>query len=139
MFHYCARVSHGSCRARTLDASWQLQSTGSRCVGSVVVVYRLSCSKTCGIFPDQGSNPCSLHWQVDSQPLDHRGSTYMVVFPLSVVLQYFLNFLFHFCPIGFFSSMLFNFHVIFFFPLLISLSVNDFLASCLCGQKRCLT
>ena len=23
----------------------------------------------CGIFPDQGSNPCPLHWQADSQPI----------------------------------------------------------------------
>ena len=27
-----------------------------------------------GIFPDQGSNPCPLHWQADSQPLSHQGS-----------------------------------------------------------------
>ena len=33
-----------------------LQSTGS-----IVVVHRLSCSAACGIFLDQGSNPCSLH------------------------------------------------------------------------------
>ena len=26
----------------------------------------LSCSAACGIFPDQGSNPCPLHWQADS-------------------------------------------------------------------------
>ena len=26
------------------------------------------------IFPDQGSNPCPLHWQVNSSPLDHQGS-----------------------------------------------------------------
>ena len=25
-------------------------------------------------LPDQGLNPCLLHWQVDSQPLDHQGS-----------------------------------------------------------------
>ena len=24
--------------------------------------------------PDQGSNPCPLHWQADSQPLRHQGS-----------------------------------------------------------------
>ena len=34
----------------------------------------LSCSRACGIFPDQGSNPCLLHWQVDSLPLSHEGS-----------------------------------------------------------------
>ena len=30
--------------------------------GSVVVAQRLSCSKAYGIFPDQGLNPCTLHW-----------------------------------------------------------------------------
>ena len=33
-----------------------------------------SCSAACGILPDQGSNPCPLHWQADSQPLRHQGS-----------------------------------------------------------------
>ena len=42
--------------------------------GSVVVAHGLSCSVACGIFPDQGSNPCPLHWQADSQPLCHQGS-----------------------------------------------------------------
>ena len=35
-------------------------------VGSVVVVHGLSCPEVCGIFLDHGSNPCPLHWQVDS-------------------------------------------------------------------------
>ena len=34
----------------------------------------LSCSEACGIFPDQGSNLCLLHWQVDSLPLSHQGT-----------------------------------------------------------------
>ena len=34
--------------------------------GSVAVAHRLSCSAACGILPDQGSNPCPLHWQADS-------------------------------------------------------------------------
>ena len=38
------------------------------------MVNGLSCSMACGIFPDQGLNPCSLHWQVDSKPLHHQGS-----------------------------------------------------------------
>ena len=33
---------------------------------SVVVAHGLSCCFTCGIFPDQGSNLCLLHWQADS-------------------------------------------------------------------------
>ena len=32
---------------------------------SVVVAYRLSCPMARGIFPDQGSNLCPLHWQAD--------------------------------------------------------------------------
>ena len=51
-----------------------LQSTGSRRAGSVVVAHGPSCSAACGIFPDQGSNPCPLRWQADSQPLRHQGS-----------------------------------------------------------------
>ena len=31
-----------------------------------VVVHGLRCSVACGIFPDQGLNPCPLHWQADS-------------------------------------------------------------------------
>ena len=27
------------------------------------MAHGLSCSMACGIFPDQGSNPCPLHWQ----------------------------------------------------------------------------
>ena len=32
----------------------------------VVVACGFSCPMARGIFPDQGSNPCTLHWQVDS-------------------------------------------------------------------------
>ena len=38
------------------------------------VVHRLSCSAACGIFLDQGSNPCPLHCHADSHPGDHQGS-----------------------------------------------------------------
>ena len=38
------------------------------------MIHRLSCTSACGIFPDQGLNPCLLHWQVDSLPLSHQGS-----------------------------------------------------------------
>ena len=51
-----------------------LRSTGSRRASSVVVAHGPSCSAACGILPDQGSNPCPLHWQADSQPLRHQGS-----------------------------------------------------------------
>ena len=34
----------------------------------------LSCSTACGIFLDQGSNLCLLHWQADSLLLSQQGS-----------------------------------------------------------------
>ena len=71
-----ASGGHSSSRCAGLSLSWPLllQSTGSRHAGSVVVAHGPSCSTACGIFPDQASNPCPLHWQADSQPLRHEGS-----------------------------------------------------------------
>ena len=47
---------------------------GLQSTGSIVAAHRLSCFVACGIFPDQGSNPCFLHLQADSLPLSHQGS-----------------------------------------------------------------
>ena len=71
-----ASGGHSSSRCAGLSLSWPvlLRSTGSRRAGSVVVAHGPSCSVACGIFPDQGSNPCPLHWQTDPQPLRHQGS-----------------------------------------------------------------
>ena len=73
------RASHcggfSCCRARALGTRasvvvahglQQLWLAGLQSTDSVVVVHGLGCSMACGIFPDQGSNPCPLHWQVDS-------------------------------------------------------------------------
>ena len=68
------RHSSSLCAGLSLSRPLLLQSTGSRCAGSVVVAHGHSCSVACGIFPDQGSNPRPLHWQADSQPLRHQGS-----------------------------------------------------------------
>ena len=38
---------------------------------SVVEAHELSCSSARGIFPDKGEDPHPLHWQADSQTLDH--------------------------------------------------------------------
>ena len=71
-----ASEGHSSSRCAGLSLSRPplLRSTGSRCAGSVIVAHGPSCSAACGIFPDQRSNPCPLHWQADSQPLRHQGS-----------------------------------------------------------------
>ena len=74
-----ASGGHSSSRCASLSPSRPLllRSTGSRRAGSAVVAHGLSCSVACGIFPDQGSNPCPLHWQADSQPLRHQGSPFL--------------------------------------------------------------
>ena len=82
-----SRCSGSSCGAQALGTlalvfaahglsscdMWALQSAGS-----VVVVHGLSCSVTCGVFPDQGSNSCPLHWQVGSLPLGHQRSPWNI-------------------------------------------------------------
>ena len=54
----------------SLVRAHRLQNTGS-----VVVARGLSRPVICGIFSDQGSNPCPLHWQADSLPLSHHRSS----------------------------------------------------------------
>ena len=72
--------SSSRCAGLSLSQPLFLRSTGSRCAGSVVVAHGPSCSAACGIFPDQGSNPCPLHQQADSQPLCHQGSPARCIF-----------------------------------------------------------
>ena len=62
-----ARDSHSSCSA------WAFLCSGFSVVvhglwgpsASVVGVCRLSSTVACGIFPDQGLNPCPLRWQAE--------------------------------------------------------------------------
>ena len=66
--------SSSQCTGLSLSQPHLLQSTGSRRTASAIVVHGPSRSVACGIFPDQGLNPCPLHCQADSQPLRHQGS-----------------------------------------------------------------
>ena len=66
--------SSSRCAGLSLSRPLPLRSTGSRREGSAVVAHGPSRSAACGILPDQGSNPCPLHRQADSQPLSHQGS-----------------------------------------------------------------
>ena len=66
--------SSSRCAGLSLSRPLLLQSTGSRRAGSAIVAHGPSRSTACGILPDQGPNPCPLHWQADSQPLRHQGS-----------------------------------------------------------------
>ena len=72
--------------AASLVAEHRLQMRRLSSCGS-----RASCSMACGIFPDQGSNPCPLHWQADSQPLRHQGSPICHFCILPGVLRSFPN------------------------------------------------
>ena len=72
--------SSSRCAGLSLSRPLLLRSTGSRRAGSAIVAHRPSCSAACGIFPDQGSSPCPLHWQADSQQLRHQGSpTFLIL------------------------------------------------------------
>ena len=72
--------SSSRCAGLSLSRPLLLRSTGSRRAGSVVVAHGPSCSAAGGNFLDQGSNLCSLHWQADSQPLRHQGSSSSFLF-----------------------------------------------------------
>ena len=71
-----ASGGHPSSRCAGLSLSRPLppRSTGSRRAGPATMAHGPSRSAACGILPDQGPNPCCLHWQADSQPLRHQGS-----------------------------------------------------------------
>ena len=60
-----------------LQQLWHLGSVGWL-IGSREQGQQLWCTGlvavTCGIYPDQESNQCLLHWQVDSLPVNHQGS-----------------------------------------------------------------
>ena len=71
---WCRDHSSSRCAGLSLSRPLLLRGTGSRHAGSAVVAHGPSCSAACGIFPGQGSNPCPLHQQADSQPLRHQGS-----------------------------------------------------------------
>ena len=94
-----ASGGHSSSRCAGLSPSRPppLRSTSSRRAGSAAVAHGPSCSVACGIFPDQGSNPCPLHWQADSQPLRHQGSPIVKSCIPFVLLKFNFNLLFLSC------------------------------------------
>ena len=77
----CCGVQASYCGGFSCCGTWALGTQASgvvahglQSVGSVVVAHELCFSAACAIFPDQGLNPCLLHWQIDSYPLYHQGS-----------------------------------------------------------------
>ena len=80
---HCSGFSY--CRAWALGT----QASVVALMGLVVVAHGLSCSEACGIFPNQGSNPCPLLWQVDSPTLTHQGSPNPSNFCLCMLIWFF--------------------------------------------------
>ena len=60
--------SSSRCKGLSLSRPLLLRGTGSRRAGSVIVAHGPSCSAACGIFPNQGSNPCPC---IGRQILNH--------------------------------------------------------------------
>ena len=65
VFSSCGERGHSSsrCAGLSLLRPLLLRSTASRRAGSAVA-HGPSCSAACGIFPDQGSNPGPLPWEL---------------------------------------------------------------------------
>ena len=83
--HCCVRA-FSQCRVQGLPSCcsgsslwWDLVVCRPCSTGLVVVVHGVSCPKACGIFPDQLSNLCPPHWQVESYPLYHQGRPCMCI------------------------------------------------------------
>ena len=63
---------HGLLVVASLVAEQRSGHVGSRAQAQQLWRSGLSCSEACGIYPDQGLNPCPLLWQMDSLPLIHQ-------------------------------------------------------------------
>ena len=76
VFVACARAfsSCGEWGLLLVAVSGHLLATASLVAGHRLstVMHGLTCSMALGIFLDQESNPCPLHWQADSYHLDHQ-------------------------------------------------------------------
>ena len=78
LFSCGAQVSH--CSGFIYCQTWALGYMGFNGCSSWALEHKLSScgnrlrhSMACEIFPDQGWNLCSLHWQVDSLSLSYQG------------------------------------------------------------------
>ena len=68
-FLVLASGGYSSLQCSGFSLQWLLvEAPGLQSAGSAADMHRLTCSSAHGIFPDQESNLCPLHWQVDSLP-----------------------------------------------------------------------
>ena len=102
---HCCVQSFSSCSEQgqlSSSGAWASHCSGFSCCGaqalghagsvvaahglqSLAVAHGLICSTAHGIFPDQRLNPHPLHWQGDSYPLYHQGSSLIIFYILSFV------------------------------------------------------
>ena len=100
-FFSCSEWATLGCSARASRcggfSGWGVQAPGAwvspvaACHLSGCGAMAFHCSMACGIAPDQGSNPCPLHWQADSYPLYHQGSLLSISHSFQVLGRSFLN------------------------------------------------
>ena len=80
------RAWSSHCRGFSCCRAWALGQMAFSHYSSQALQHRLrGCCKACGIFPDQGSNPCPQYWKEHSLPLSHQGSP-NILFLLLMVL-----------------------------------------------------
>ena len=83
------------CKAEAIELlasvveAWGLRICSSRALehGLNSCGAQVCCAMAGGIFLDQGSNPCLLHWQADPLPLSHQGSLPVIFFFISRELE----------------------------------------------------
>ena len=63
-FSWCRAWALGHPGSSGHGTKAQKLARGLQSTGSADVAHGLGCSTACGVFPDQGSNPSRLHWQV---------------------------------------------------------------------------
>ena len=96
---WCTSVSSWQLLSRSTDSracglqQWCLGSVGAapglQSTGSVAVLHGLGCFVSCGIFLDQGQNPCLLHQKAESLRLSHQESP--AYFHISIVCLFSLG------------------------------------------------
>ena len=93
------------CTGVSLQWLLLLQIMASRLTATVTGARRfnscgaeLGCSSACGIFPNQGLNPCPQGWQADLYTLYHQGSPIYSVYlnEIQILALPLVNYLSHF-------------------------------------------
>lgn len=83
LYLFMAVLGLRCCRGLSLVVAPGLWSTGS----TVLVHTGSAAPVACGVFPQQGLNPCLPHWQVGSFIVSHQGGPFFDFLILSILLK----------------------------------------------------